>query len=736
MSNPMLPSFASKEFGETVYSKLLDTVSWSKVLPKALKGEPLDDQVILYDLIRKIRRFDPLVLLSLFYFLALARVKDSNESVESHVLQQSHFELLQALALRIELRQYAKNMFIPAQQSHEIAQDLVDAFMAAYFILLRGKSREEPSIKPKDDAYGQALFVRNQGTQSQIREFVRRFFEPLEHESQCEFGFTVHQLFDAMWRLHTSIEHRFSAFFTKLTTVLRAGSRTAIWNKLEVTFQPNKREEALLSTSVRQVEELPLYAQELMSLCFRWARRTCVFSVDEVLELLPTTSKDQLIRAMKQISFSFGELSGTDLNHVFLGNPVRNKPLICLDEKQYLMAGICLFHSYPFEVGLELLSTVPGARDKFHARKGKILEDWIFELTRAVFGIARTFKNLLRTVPLHGEDGENDVLVFTDGLLLLIEAKSGEADEAVARAAHMSIRNAAQHLIAEPARQSTRLIRFLQRTEKEQVLQSRDGQRTLTISINDVRRVVRVSVTLEYLGMLSSRIAKFRDANILPNDSDLAPTMNLLDFDIVATILDKPSYFIHYLSKREELEMQADLQCDEQDWLGFFLRFGFTDKAVEKLKTSQLMGCSQYHASYVNEGKGSKPVPGTCELFTKLLPIIDQGMIDGWTFAGPCLLDCPQDLASRIDQVVNQLDQVCAANTGSGSVTFLWGDAHHRTLFAYGAQFCSDAVLEPSALLAVAEHPARFQIAVIGRPLGSGDLEYKISCYERPICPL
>jgi hypothetical protein len=211
-------------------------------------------------------------------------------------------------------------------------------------------------------------------------------------------------------------------------------------------------------------------------------------------------------------------------------------------------------------------------RSLVHRRRSEFLETEIVQLFTQSFPGSEYSCNYKWSD--NGIEYENDLLIRVDSHLVLVEAKSGSISWAALRGAPDRAKRHFEELLFKPSFQSFRLANRI-----NEVI-SKPGLRdtllpNFPLSLDHVKSVLRLSVTLEDFAMLQSKLHLAKDAGWIAEDHPLAACILLADLEIVFDILESTSQKIHYIKRRAELEANMKYNGDELDLLGFYLLTGF-----------------------------------------------------------------------------------------------------------------------------------------------------------------
>jgi hypothetical protein len=177
--------------------------------------------------------------------------------------------------------------------------------------------------------------------------------------------------------------------------------------------------------------------------------------------------------------------------------------------------------------------------------------------------------------------------------------------------------------------------------------QSGDATATATVKEHGIDpgsldRVIRLSVTLDDLSVLSAAEAEFKKVGWVPPDHDLAPTLLIADLVCVVDILDNPLLLLHYLSERAHFQKAFNLVGDELDFLGLYLETGFNLGVPKEQMLFAPSGMSEridrYYTNRDAKFTHSKPKPNLSPLFRRIIDRLNERRSKGWTTVGLHLL--------------------------------------------------------------------------------------------------
>ncbi|GLS87572.1 hypothetical protein GCM10010873_25460 [Cypionkella aquatica] len=188
------------------------------------------------------------------------------------------------------------------------------------------------------------------------------------------------------------------------------------------------------------------------------------------------------------------------------------------------------------------------------------------------------------------------------------------------------------------------------------------------IDADRIDRIIRLSVTLDDLSVLTSAEADFKAVGWVPADHDLAPTILISDLGYIIDILDSPLPILHYLAERSFFQKAFDLLGDELDFLGLYLATGFNLAAMQRenikfVPSGMSAPLDSYYTSRDAGIKLRKPKMILRPTFSRLINHLADRRPVGWTTIGLHLLACadPSEQAT-IERKLEELRGIVRKN--------------------------------------------------------------------------
>jgi len=295
-----------------------------------------------------------------------------------------------------------------------------------------------------------------------------------------------------------------------------------------------------------------------------------------------------LTEIFDSLSYSFGDLSANDKDHVFLNNPVHEKPFIKLDAYSYYSAINFLF----FHIGVDLLESFIARdqqlRDNYLKLKGKYLEDNLEKLFASAFPTGTLLTGSIWRDTISSKVYENDLVLLIEDFALIIEAKSGTITPPARRGATDRLAKTLKELVVEPSEQAIRFQNYLIDNPQLHTFKTKRGGKN-KIDSSKINYYIPLGVTLSNLGGIGCNLKKLTGAGVVEHGLDeLAPSISIKDLEIIFELLPLEAQKLHYLSRRREFEAHMKFHGDEMDLFAFYLDTGFNIGDTEYNDTHHL----------------------------------------------------------------------------------------------------------------------------------------------------
>ena len=612
-----------------------------------------------------LRRHHPLLVLSHLSSYGLTVAVDETTGLtkcdSDHELFPYHVEILQALSLQVPVAELCGEPFGPQvlTQVWDQVKTLCDAH--------NFRQVDPAGVHLPDDEMAVALAqqlmrsatqaIRNWGYSSQVKRIARELYCPFDVHLLEARGFSASDVFDVFDAMVTEVESRQTLHRNTLVNLFRSSgtnARLLAENYHELIGLDKKKAERFVEDL--NVEQTPLDRVRSMIISHYDLRLIDVYTfLASDLAGSLGLDEERVTAVLDHYALALGALSSYKTEYLHLSNPVWEKPLVNMGAGEYFCVLAAGFFSFVIPCMETALSPFAAA---VSARRAEYLESKVTEI------VGRRFPNSHITTNFKWVEDETcyetDLIAFIDSFALVIECKSGKVTPPALRGAPDRLRKHIRELFIEPNLQSLRFKRRLEflgsHPDAADSIRDRIGY-----DLVKVRKVVRVSVCLEGIGLFQSRLAELEDTRWLPEDFVPCPTMNLADFETVFDVLDHPVQILHYLMKRETTEASVRYLADELDLLGLYLttllEFGDVAPDVEFALTDMSAALDAYYNSLDAGVILDKPRPAISSLFSDIFSQLERRKAIRWTEIGVALNMFSPDDQIKLTKMLVKLER-------------------------------------------------------------------------------
>ena len=481
--------------------------------------------------------------------------------------------------------------------------------------------------------------VRNWGYFSHVAQQSLDLYKPLDAAMLAHHGFSATDVIEVLKAVVAEFERRQGDHWSTLRKILR-GSNVGQIARLYYKLVPG-----LIGSAEEMLNGMPkgVTREQFMGMLMAHydlrLSDTATFRPADVAALTDRT-EEAVISLLRALSLAPGALVDMQPEFLFLGNPIWERPAIDLGNVFFIPAPQVAF-SHIHRI-MDRLAAGAGLREQLKNRRAQSLES----------ELEATFRKALPEADIRSaviwkkgsEQFENDLLVVIDRVVVIAEAKSHRLTPEGLRGAPDRVRRHIRDMVLDPSQQSARLEAL--------VIAARAGDAKAAgivtgIGIDPAKadRVIRLSVTLDDLSVLSAAEPEFKKLGWVAPDHALAPSILIADLKCIADILDNPLLFLHYLSERAYLQKSFNLLADELDFLGLYLATGFNLGALRGQFThfSPTGMSAPIDRYYIGREAGinlPKPRMQLRPLFRDIVDRLTTVEPEGWTLIGLHLLSC------------------------------------------------------------------------------------------------
>ncbi len=591
-----------------------------------------------------LKEYNPIVILSFIANYGLTMGIGENSIQEyNRQIHQAHVEICQALTLQIEVENFNNKTPTP-----EILQNILD--LLEKIILSNQLKNQESSIldlpknevnirQVRDYIISHTQVVRNWGNFNQVKTISNEIYSKMDDLLLEKYKFTALNVIDFFNYLVKTTEKRNTITFNIFRELKNIKNINDLVYKYHELINSNKSEaEGLINyLNINNISN----QEEVLMLTYsyhtdQYLSNNYIFNYFEIAKDLKI-DENIIESIIENFLYIFGDLKDFKTEHIFLANPIWIKPIILLSKNEFFCPMPQLFFSF-------ILKSFDGLIDNFDKNKlsetkANYLENKIEEIVKTRF----PYENTVKSVKWKGfEDGEKkefetDLITFIDNYVIIFEAKSGKIDDSSLRGAPKRLERDIRNLLIAPNIQSRRLkeklVYLINNPSVEDELRE-----NLPLDLNKIKKVLRVSVTLEYFASLQSNIYKLKETSWIPENYDPCPTMNIADFEILFDIFDNSTQIINYLEIREELEGNIRYEGDELDLIAVYMENHLNLAGINPEWSLRISGMSKkiddYYQLKEHNPNIEKPKPRMNKYFEKILAQIEKRKPNGWVQLG------------------------------------------------------------------------------------------------------
>jgi hypothetical protein len=210
-------------------------------------------------------------------------------------------------------------------------------------------------------------------------------------------------------------------------------------------------------------------------------------------------------------------------------------------------------------------------RDKFLPARDNYLEEAAGNLLAQMLKGSDLHRNLFYDFEQDGETRRSEVdrVIVYGEALLVVEAKAGKFSSSARRGAPKSLQSDLKDILDKAFTQGTRLLNVL-RSKSELPLFGERGNEMLRLRRTDFRHQFIITVSFDSLGLLQCNLNGVRRLGLIQG-TEWPWAVSLSDLRVIAEQVEHPSTFIHYLTRRIEVNDLDTLNVrDELDLFGMY----------------------------------------------------------------------------------------------------------------------------------------------------------------------
>lgn len=631
----------------------------------------------LEELKKSIKQFNPLTVLSILSYLNLFNeINEDLSQKQKKKLEQFHLEILQALVLQEQA--YLKKT-VNLEELALIAELLKNIAYSFSFKRMKDLTKSDDMSEKKkiiliEKIRSDTLAIRNWAYPHQVLDITIGLLTNFENRIFLSDSFKYSVLILGIERLIKSIVEKINIFRKKVFNFMTEKNHDNIILKYIENFPE-------LKVKVEELNKMKVLLPDLMRfklVLFEYAMqilfKNFVFRLDELKKCIEDNIDDILLeRFVDKLSYSIGDLNEFNIEHIFLNNPIWERPFIKLSKGYYFYPVPSIFYENVLDWIDYLIRDNEELKIKLEISRSKYLQQKTEEVIKKAFPNAIMYSNINWCDDFEKEY-ESDLIFLIDHYLFILELKSGKIKPSAKRGALKSVIERADELLVKPSIQSNRLKIYL--SQKNDFFEFKQNEEKRVLNISKIKSILRISISLDSFGFLMSKIPELAEAGMISNDVEIAPCLSITDLELIFDMLETECEKIHYLLRRTEVEKNINYIGDEMDLLVFYLENGFNvgDFEFNKNNHINLLERSYELDNYfVNKYFQKnidiiKPRPARTLWFDSIIRFLEKRKIDGWVELSYYLLNVSHPEQIKFERMVRKIIK---------NVSIKWKDPNH-----------------------------------------------------------
>ena len=401
-----------------------------------------------------------------------------------------------------------------------------------------------------------SFWIRGDAFPHQLIKYALGLYSKHDLWFKRKLGFTIKEaviVYNTIFKLYEKRFYRYKSTSKK---------ESKDWVKIQIS---NK----VFSEAEAKAKEKDVYIFYL----FSKSVKIFTFSIEELANF-SSISIEKCNKIMSRLSQSFGYRNpkfkftySDSFNAPWDYNTLYERPIIKYQEKYFVpffpIFPTVLFYSFHFDI----LSDKEYI-EKYNEIRGKWLEEKTYQVLRRVF-----LKNKIYLNPKYPNQEEfSDVLILHDRNILIIQCKSKKlTHEARIGSNFDKLKEDLNQSIKDSFDQALKAKNYLKESDSPEIVLN-NKKTIIDMQQVDNNNIFLISVTLGQYADITTRLANINPTMKLFSSNEYLWSVCLFDLEIIAELLKQPFYFIHYLTKRLNIEKtDFHLEADEMDLLGYYL---------------------------------------------------------------------------------------------------------------------------------------------------------------------
>lgn len=368
---------------------------------------------------------------------------------------------------------------------------------------------------------------------------------------------------------------------------------------------------------------------------------------------------------IKQLSYHIGEYNDFYNEKDFAGwpidvQPVHRKPFVIIEGVSYCFDYYSLFDNI-YRVIQKTIANLDNTKMNTWSNNQKNASERL---------VMHMFEKLLPNAVCYADNyypkkeslkdmAENDLIVFYDGIILIVEVKAGSFTYTTPISDHVAHKKSFETLIEVADSQCMRTKEYIL---SRNTIKFYNQNRTEKVTFSKPKDIFTLSITVDNMNEFQ---AKAQNLSLIKIGSG-SISVCIDDLDVYANYFDNPLKFIHYLyQRREAAKSEIFVFNDELDHLGMYIKHNmynqyFTSDGNISLQAygyreplDRYLG--MLHMDISNEFEIEKPEQNKHKYIEEILTFLNNSNTKNGTDLSNFLLDLSFEAREEFDKYISRI---------------------------------------------------------------------------------
>jgi hypothetical protein len=416
----------------------------------------------------------------------------------------------------------------------------------------------------------QTIYYRNGYVKEDGERVVESILEKIDDMSIAELKISLISYFRILVSIGVVIRERYTEFFERLRILSEANSiedAQAAMRFFCETMPMAERAWRFARRGISDLEFLKRAGFQLAEVCHSW-----IYTIEKAN--LENDFGRGALEFFEQLSVEPGKLLVKNPEHIFLNNPIWEKPLVRIGDRRYWAPVPGVFNSFSFQIFEKYIDSSEALKNAYANARSDYLEDEVERLIKTGLPSAEVYRSVMWKDPSSGVEYENDVLAIVGNTIILFEAKSGRIDPVARRGGELSLVRNFKDLFIEPGEQAWRLQKYLNAAQRNAKIWLKASGEAISLRLETPKVVHKFTICMEHFSSLTNAKHTLKALGLVTDDDAWSPVLSLGELLLVWRHLDSEVSFFHYLTRRATFEEVLDFRGDEMDLLSMYLMNG------------------------------------------------------------------------------------------------------------------------------------------------------------------